>query len=250
MSLHQEWNSKSYQEHTGFVSTLGEDVLDWLGPVAGEHILDLGCGDGILTEKISDVQAHVVGVDASAEFVASARQRGIDARQMDGHRLEFENRFDAVFSNAALHWMLDPQSVANGVARALKNGGRFVGEFGGFGNVAAIATAMRAVAVEMNGDPLLASPWYFPTTNEYETVLEKAGFHNIKFQSFYRPTPLPTGMAEWLMVMRRPFFEQFASRADLAMEKVLIALKPSLCDQRGNWIADYVRLRFRAELER
>ncbi len=249
MNSQQQWDSDSYQKHTGFVSVYGEGVLDWLKPIAGEKILDLGCGDGLLTEKISKI-SNVVGVDASAEFVEAAKARGLDARQMDGHRLEFENQFDAVFSNAALHWMLEPQKVADGVARALKPGGRFIGELGGFGNVAAISTAMRAVAVEMNGDPGLASPWYFPTEAEYGQILRNAGFENMELQSFYRPTPLPTGMAEWLNVMRKPFFEQFDAGSGLAMEKVLAALKPSLCDSSGNWIGAYVRLRFSAELKR
>ena len=250
MSELQKWDSDSYQKHTGFVSVLGEGVLDWLHPVAGEDILDLGCGDGVLTQKIAQITQGVIGVDGSAKFVESAIARGLNARQMDGHELNFENRFDAVFSNAALHWMLDPRKVANGVARALKSGGRFVAEFGGFGNVAAISTAMRAVAVEMNADPELASPWYFPTADEYNVVLANAGFHNTEFYSFYRPTPLPTGMEQWLLVMRKPFFDQFGQNSQIAMEKVLNALKPSLCDQSGNWIADYVRLRFKAELVR
>jgi trans-aconitate methyltransferase len=250
MNSKQEWDSNSYQKHTGFVSVLGEGVFDWLKPVAGEHILDLGCGDGVLTEKISQSGASAIGVDASAQFVASAKERGIDARQMDGHKLEFENEFDAVFTNAALHWMLEPEMVANGVERALKPGGRFVGEFGGFGNVAAISTAMRSVAHEMNGDPALASPWYFPTNKEYKFVLSTAGFDTIEVQNFYRPTPLPTGMKQWLYVMRKPFFDQFDEQSDVAMQNVLNALEPSLCDQSGNWIADYVRLRFRAELNR
>ena len=249
MSSKQRGDSQSYQKHTGFVSVYGEGVLDWLNARVGEKILDLGCGDGALTQKLVELKASVIGVDASGEFVAAAQARGLDTRQMDGHRLDFENRFDAVFSNAALHWMLEPQQVADGVAKALKSGGRFVGEFGGFGNVAAISTAMRAVAAHMDGDTKLASPWYFPTQSEYKAVLENAGFHNIETESFYRPTPLPTGMAEWLYVMRKPFFEQFGDKSDLAMEKVLAALNPSLCDQSGNWIADYVRLGFKAVLK-
>lgn len=249
MESRQEWDSKSYQQHTGFVSVLGAGVLDWLNPVAGERILDVGCGDGVLTQKIAEICPDVIGVDASAEFVASSIRRGIDARKMNGHQLQFEDEFDAVFSNAALHWMLEPQLVANGVAKAVKSGGRFVGEFGGFGNVAAVATAMRAVAVEMGGDQNLASPWYFPTNDEYEAVLLQAGFDNIEIQNFYRPTPLPTGMEAWLNVMRKPFFDQFGDRSQLAMEKVLNALRQSLCDRSGNWIADYVRIRFRADLK-
>ncbi|MCF6321662.1 MAG: class I SAM-dependent methyltransferase [Rhizobiaceae bacterium] len=247
MTFRQKWDSASYQTHTGFVPVLGEGVLELLNAQSDEHILDLGCGDGALTEKILLTGATVIGVDSSESFVSSAKLRGIDARIIDGHELNFDREFDAVFSNAALHWMLKPQLVADNVSLALKPGGRFVGEFGGFGNVAAICTAMRAVAKLMNGDQTLTAPWYFPADNEYQQILLQAGFSNIKISSYYRPTPLPTGMAGWLQVFRQPFFEQFGDRADEALNQVVDLLKPSLCDESGNWIADYVRLKFTAD---
>ena len=172
----QTWSSDSYDTHARFVSELGAGVLDWLDPKPGERILDLGCGDGALTADIAAAGATVVGVDQSADFVASARARGLDARQGDGAALAFDREFDAVFSNAALHWMTEPDPVIAGVARALKAGGRFVGEFGGHGNVAAIASAMRAVGAAMGGDPALAAPWYFPSAEAYGARLEAAGF--------------------------------------------------------------------------
>ena len=132
--------------------------------------------------------------------------------------------------------------------RALKPGGRFVGEFGGFGNVAAIVTALQAVGREMEGDPDLATPWFFPTVEQYQALLEAEGFSVEKIVSFYRPTPLPTGMKAWLKVMCSPFFDQFGDRSNEALDKVEAALKFSLCDHQGNWYADYVRLRVRAVL--
>lgn len=250
MNTKQHWDSKSYQAKTGFVSKLGEDVLRLLDPQPGESILDLACGDGILTRKIQDIGAQVIGVDGSESFVKTCVDAGLDVRVMDGHHLDFNNKFDAVFSNAALHWMLKPELVASGVAKALKPGGRFVGEFGGFGNVAAIATAMRSLAYEMNVSTEHVAPWYFPTNAEYQQVLEGAGFSDVEIESFYRPTPLPTGMESWLRVMRKPFFDQFGTEADAVLDKVLMRLKPSLCDQSGNWIADYVRIRFKATLNK
>ncbi len=247
-TTNQIWDSASYQNHTGFVPLLGESVLKLLNPQSNEHILDLGCGDGSLTEKIMLSGATVTGVDSSDGFVKSAIARGINAKVVDARLLNFDSEFDAVFSNAALHWMLEPQRVADNVAAAIKPGGRFIGELGGFGNVAAICTAMRFVAKTMNGDEALAAPWYFPTSTEYEQVLSQAGFINIKTSSFSRPTPLPTGMAGWLKVFRQPFFAQFDNLADEALDLVVSTLKPSLCDESGNWIADYVRLRFSAEL--
>lgn len=244
----QTWNTQTYGENTRFVSELGKGVVELLDPKSGERILDLGCGDGVLTLQIAELGAEVVGTDASESFVETARSKGLNARHMDAHALEFDGEFDAVFSNAALHWMLEPQKVVAGVAKSLKPGGRFVGEFGGFGNVAAISTAMHAVGHAMDGDVSLASPWYFPTTEQYANLLHENGFEVNQIASFYRPTPLPTEIRGWLETMRAPFFEQFGSEIETAYARVIDALKPALCDHQGNWIADYVRLRFSATL--
>ncbi len=245
---HQTWDAKSYQSNTGFVSVYGEDVLSWLDPKPNQRILDLGCGDGHLTRKIIDAGAEVVGADTSQNFVAAARDMGIDARVVDGHALAFNKEFDAVFSNAALHWMLGADKVVAGVARALRPDGRFIGEFGGFGNVAAISVAMRAVGNAMGGDVALAGPWFFPTVQQYSAMLMAQGFAVRKITSFYRPTPLPTGVRGWLETMRAPFFAQFDDRQEEAYARVIDALEPSLCDHQGRWFADYVRLRFAADL--
>src|SRR6266851_4421151 len=156
----QRWDPGRYQQHAGFVAVLGAPLFDMLGPKPGERILDLGCGDGALTEKIAAV-ATVVAVDASADQIKAARARGLDARVMDGSALAFEIEFDAVFSNAALHWMRDPDAVIAGVWRALKPGGRFVGECGGAGNVATVRGALVAVLARRGIDGDAASPWYF-----------------------------------------------------------------------------------------
>ena len=142
----QSWSAEGYATNAGFVPVLGRAVLDLMDPKPGERILDLGCGDGTLTAQIAERGAAVVGVDASPDLLAAAKARGLDARLMDGQRLAFEAEFDAVFSNAALHWMLDQDAVADGVRRALKPGGRFVAECGGHGNIAAIATALADLA--------------------------------------------------------------------------------------------------------
>ncbi|MBL4892994.1 MAG: methyltransferase domain-containing protein [Rhizobiaceae bacterium] len=244
----QSWNTDSYQNDAGFVSVLGAGVVEWLDPKSGERILDLGCGDGVLTKSLIEAGADVVGVDASESFVETAIASGIDARLMDGQALDFDHEFDAVFTSAALHWMLEPEKVISGVVNALKPGGRFVGEFGAFGNVAAIITAMRAVGRSMGGDVSLAYPWFFPTVAQYSALLEKHGFAIDEIISFARPTPVPNGIKPWLSVMCGPFFRQFGGREDEAYDLVIDALKPSLQDFEGNWTADYVRLRFRAHL--
>jgi SAM-dependent methyltransferase len=153
-----------------------------------------------------------------------------------------------VFSNAALHWMTQPGKVIDGVSRALKPGGRFVAEFGGHGNVAAIVTAMRAAARAFNGDSGLAGPWFYPTDREYAEMLEAAGFTVRRAGLFPRPTPLPTGIEGWLGTFRGVFFDQFGEKRDAVLGYVTDILRPSLCDRSGKWHADYVRLRVEAVL--
>jgi trans-aconitate methyltransferase len=146
----QRWDPQTYAKHARFVSDLGSGVVELLGPRAGERILDLGCGDGALTEKLVAAGAEVVAIDASAEQVAGARARGLDARVAGAEALPFAAEFDAVFSNAALHWMRDADAVLVSVHRALRPGGRFVAEMGGAGNVAAIRGAL-AEALDRRG---------------------------------------------------------------------------------------------------
>ena len=241
------WSPDTYHRHARFVSELGADILSWLAPSAGERILDIGCGDGVLSQKISASCAEVVGVDTSAEMVERARGNGIDARVGSGEVLKFTDEFDAVFSNAALHWMTNSAAVAGGVSRALKSGGRFVAEFGGQGNVAAIATALQAAWRRYGGEIALAFPWYFPSEAEYSTVLSDAGLQLCRSELVPRPTPLPSEMSDWIELFLHPYFDQFQGeeRAEI-MNYVVDLLRPSLCDVNGKWTADYVRLRIEA----
>jgi SAM-dependent methyltransferase len=242
----QTWSAASYDQNARFVSDLAGDVLGWLDAQRGERILDLGCGDGVLTEQLAQAGVAVVGLDPSADFIAATSARGIDARLGDGEALTFAEEFDAVFSNAALHWMTRAEVVVDGVYRALKPGGRFVAEFGGHGNVAAIVTAMRAVGRARGGDNALAAPWFFPTPGEYRAMLEARGFTVQRIGLFPRPTPLPTGMAGWLSTFRAPFFDQFGADRAAAVQEVEELLAPSLRDGSGHWTADYVRIRVQA----
>jgi SAM-dependent methyltransferase len=242
----QTWWAADYDAHARFVSDLAGPAIDWLAPRAGERILDLGCGDGAVTAALQAMGAEVVGVDTSESLLAAARARGLDVRRMDGQALDFDREFDAVFSNAALHWMARPEAVIGGVHRALKPGGRFVAEFGGHGNVAAIVTAMRATARRIGGEEALAGPWFFPTPEVYAEMLATAGLAVHRIGLFPRPTPLKSGMKEWLKVFRHPFFVQYGTRMDAVLAEVEDLLRPVLCDARGNWTADYVRLRVEA----
>jgi SAM-dependent methyltransferase len=244
----QVWHAESYDANARFVSDLGGEILSWLAPKPGERILDLGCGDGALTQKLAASGASVVGFDASPSLLAAARARGLDVREGDGHALPFDREFDAVFSNAALHWMTQPEKVIDGVRRALKPGGRFVAEFGGHGNVAAIMTALRAASRHFGGDISIATPWFYPTDREYADMLQAAGFTVRRAGLFPRPTPLPTGIEGWLQTFRGVFFDQFGERRGEVIGTVVDLLRPSLCDRSGNWHADYVRLRVEADL--
>jgi len=243
----QTWNPTNYAVNAGFVSALGQPVLDLLQPKPGELILDLGCGDGVLTEKLASTGVQVVGVDSSAEMVNAAKARGLNARVMDATALTFENEFDAVFSNAVLHWIKnDPDAAIAGAYRALRRPGRFVGELGGHGCVAAVNLAL-IVALEKRGmkNAAAITPWYFPTVDDYTQRLERAGFKAESVQLIPRPTPLPTGMRGWLETFANPFCAVLpAEERSAYLEGATNMLRPVLCDEQGRWTADYMRLRF------
>jgi SAM-dependent methyltransferase len=241
----QTWSAADYAANARFVSDLGQPVLDLLAPRPGERILDVGCGDGALTERLLRAGATVVGVDPAPDFVAAAVARGIDARQLDAQALPFDAEFDAAFTNAALHWVPDLDAALRGIRRALKHDGRFVGECGGHGNVAAVSTALQAVALRHGVRPQL--PWRYPTPDDFVARLIAAGFRPVSVELIPRPTPLASGMAAWLRTFAGPVYEQLpVDVRDAALDETVDLLRWSLCDGQGRWTADYVRLRFAA----
>lgn len=242
------WSAEDYARNARFVSDLGAPVLDLLAPQPGERILDLGCGDGALTEKLVAAGADVLGVDASPDMIAAAVDRGLTAEVADAHTLQLSGPFDAVFSNAAMHWMTEPDRVLQGIWRCLKRGGRLVAEFGGMGNVAAIRTAIIAVLARDHGISTdLKDIWYFPSVAEHHGRLEAAGFDVTDIELIPRPTPVESGMRAWIETLAAPSLARLdpMDRPKAACE-IEELVRPALCDTMGNWTADYVRLRFRA----
>jgi SAM-dependent methyltransferase len=218
-----------------------------LAPRPGERILDLGCGEGALTARLAEAGATVVGVDASEAMVTAARARGLDARVMDGSRLPFADEFDVVFSNAALHWMRDLARVCRGTFRALRPGGRFVGELGGAGNVAAVAEAIGTGLRARGIDPDSLNPWVFPSAGDFGGLLEAAGYRILRLETIERPTPLSGDITEWLGTFAGCFLDVLESRARRNFKQELRdVLAPRLLSPDGIWYLDYVRLRFAA----
>ncbi len=245
--MSQTWDPQQYEQHGAFVHGLAGGVLDWLTPAAGERILDLGCGDGQLSKRIAASGATVVGLDSSPQMAAAARALGIDVTVGDAEALPFQSRhFDAVFSNAALHWVRNHDAMLTGVKRVLKPDGRFVAEFGGFGNIAAIRVAMRTAIERFGFDGSKDDVNYYPTPEIYTRRLEQHGFEVERMALIPRLTPLPEGgMSGWIRTFRRGVLESLPEEVrDKIVEEATRLLAPALRDEEGNWIADYVRLRF------
>lgn len=242
--MSNRWNPEDYAKNASFVPALGAAVVDLLAPRAGERILDLGCGDGVLTLDLIKAGATVIAVDASADMVAAARSRGVDARVMRGEALTFTHEMDAVFSNAALHWMTDMHATADGVRRALVPGGRFVGEMGGHGNVAHVRRILTDELHARGLPPRPPAQWY-PSVEELTAVYAKAGFVDIAAELFPRPTPLPHGVTGWLKTFRAGFLDHVDdATADAVGRVVEQRLEPYYKQPDGTWVMDYVRLRF------
>jgi len=245
----QTWNTDAYAANGRFVATLASGVVEILAPQPGERILDIGCGDGALTEQLAATGAKVIGVDNSPSMLEAARKRGLHVELHSADSLPYQNEFDAVFSNAALHWLSAEKhlDLLPGVYRALRPGGRFVAEMGGQGNIAAIRTALSAVLEDygINTESAVAS--FYPAPAVYRRLLEEAGFAVDSIELVPRPTPLPNGMEAWLDTFRNGVLDRLSTtdRAT-ALTRTVALLEPILRDHDGKWVADYVRLRFHA----
>ena len=234
-----KWDAADYARVGSFVSELGQAALDLLDPQPGERILDIGCGEGSLTKKIVERGATVLGVDNSPEMIAAARAKGVDALLLPAEDMQFFAEFDAAFSNATLHWVLHKEQAARAIFRALKPGGRFAGEMGGEGNIARLQQAVdEEMIIRGYVPPMEASNWY-ASPEEFAAVYEAAGFREVDARLIQRPTPIPHGIADWVLTFRKGWFDRAGVPEDERRE-----LAAAVAGRFGSDVADYVRLRF------
>ena len=250
-----KWNAELYDKKHAFVSQYGQSVLELLGVKPGERILDLGCGTGDLSAQMQEQGAELVGIDASPEMIAKAKAKFPDLKfsEADATRFHFDQPFDAVFTNATLHWIKNADAVIENVYNSLKPGGRFVGEFGGKGNVQQMITAAAAVLKKYSyiGSEDI-NPWYYPSTAEYATKLEAGGFRVTFTTHFDRPTLLQDGrdgMVKWFKMFGSSIFKMVpAAELPQILNEITDLLQPTN-EVDGQWFADYKRLRFIAVKE-
>jgi SAM-dependent methyltransferase len=234
-----KWDATDYARVGGFVAELGGAALDLLDPKPGERILDVGCGEGTLTRKMIDRGAIVLGVDNSPEMVAAARAKGVDALLLAAEDMQFFAEFDAAFSNATLHWVIQKDQAARAIFRALKAGSRFAGEMGGEGNLKKLRDVLDdELIIRGYVPPVEASNWY-ASPDEFASVYEAVGFREIDARLIERPTPIEHGVAEWVTTFRKGWLDRAGvpeeERADVGA---------AVADRVGSNVADYVRLRF------
>jgi SAM-dependent methyltransferase len=234
-----KWDAADYAKVGAFVAELGGAALDLLDPQPGERILDVGCGEGTLTRKILERGATVLGIDNSPEMIAAARAVGIDAVQLAAEDMQFFGEFDAAFSNATLHWVLEKEQAARAIYRALKPGGRFAGEMGGEGNIKNLRQALdEELIIRGHVPPVEASNWY-ASPEEFAAVYEAAGFREVDARLIERPTPIEHGLAAWVTTFRKGWLD----RAGVPEEE-RAEIGAAVADRIGSNVADYVRLRF------
>ena len=241
-----QWDAQLYDGRHAFVWKLGASLVELLAPKPGETILDLGCGTGHLTAEIAATGANVVGSDRSPQMIEKARQTypNLHFEVADARALKDSACFDAVFSNAVLHWIKQPELVVRGIARALKPGGRFVAEFGARGNISTIQSAMIKALAELGHEPV-DSPWYYPSIAEYAQLLEDSGLETTFATLFDRPTPLQgrDGMRDWIKMFGGTYLSQVpAEQQEAFFSRVEADLQLALFGEE-TWIADYRRLR-------
>lgn len=252
MAENTKWDAGLYDAKHSFVWKMAGGVLELLEAKPGERILDLGCGTGHLTTKIAEAGAHVMGVDRSPEMIRQAREKypALRFEVMDARELSLDGMFDAVFSNATLHWIKEPERVIAGMAKVLRPGGRFVAEFGGKGNTDELLKAVQRAWAKLRLPGHAPHPWYYPSVAEYAALLEKNGFEVNYAILFDRPTPLDDGergLRNWLEMFGGSFAEDLPdTKRGRLKEEIEEELRPVLF-RDGHWVMDYRRLRVAAK---
>ena len=249
MKESNQWNAKEYNKNADFVSKMALPVVELLAPKKDEKILDLGCGDGTLSLEIQKYGAEVIGVDLSADMVEKSQLKGVEASLMSATELTFSDAFDAVFSNAVLHWVDDASLAIANVNQALKINGRFVGEFGGYGNIESLQEAIQTVFERHREYGEFQNPWYLPKKEEYAKLLQEGGFCVQYIEIIKRPTPIGD-IKEWLDIFANGIMQNVpTSKKESFKKEVESILKPKLFTPQDGWVLDYVRLRFKAQKE-
>ena len=248
MTKGPQWNAELYDDKHSFVWKMAAGLLELLEAKSGELILDLGCGTGHLTSQIAATGAKVVGVDRSPEMIRQAWEK-YPARRfevMDARQISFPEQFDAVFSNATLHWIKEPAQVIAGIAKTLRPGGRFVAEFGGKGNVGELLAAVKRAWEKVGLARPAPSPWYYPSISEYSGLLEQNGLEVTYANLFDRPTPLEDGergLRNWLEMFGGAFLEKLTPREHDDMLGAVQQEARAAIWRDGHWVMDYRRLR-------
>jgi len=245
----QAWDSKNYSENAGWVHDWGKRVVEFvLLPKPGERILDLGCGNGDVTRLIADAGCNVVGIDSSPEMIETAKSFGVDARLADACRLDFKREFDAVFTNASIHWMRKPRAVVRGAFRSLRKGGRFVGEFGGKGNLKEVVSAMKATFEENPDFGMFHNPWYFPSPVEFGGLLEQSGFRIARIADSRRVVPVEKGIGKFCEIFAKGITRELdAAQKEVFFKSVEKKTRAELyCGRKNLWSVKYVRIGFEA----
>ncbi|KAF4562610.1 hypothetical protein EYR36_004004 [Pleurotus pulmonarius] len=259
------WSAARYNQVASFVysSAFTSLVLELLAPQPAERIVDFGCGSGELTlelKKAVGSDGRVVGVDSSSSMIDKAKLAGLEdafvadiqaPADLPEALLASPNQFDAVFSNAALHWCKrDPMGVLLSVKRVLKPGGRFVGEMGGFMNCEGVRSALHVALRRRNYNPVAMDPWFFPSAHDYQTLLSSAGFKVLHISLNPRYTPIPAGLGAWLeLYVRHSFLRELGDEeAKEVINEVVELCAVDSRDDQGHWALMYMRLRFHAVL--
>ena len=241
-----KWNAKQYEEAAAFVPEFGKELIDMLKPKASDRLLDVGCGDGALTQSLELHCAEIIGIDADENMVARAIQRGLKAFAYPASDLPFDNEFDGALTNAVLHWIPNKAKVLKAVHKALKPNKRFVGEFGGQGCIETIVEGFKEVCRGKGIDSEVKLPWHFSNKDDFHSLLEQMNFEVKRCETFPRRPRLPQGLRGWLDTFLTPNLGLPANLIDELYSELEKKVRSELY-HNGHWYADYVRIRFNAE---